>query len=61
MAIIFERRKKQEEADAALFADHEDEDDSYIHEADNSWGGRTRHANVNERTRLLPDEDEADL
>ncbi|KAK6515183.1 hypothetical protein TWF506_007528 [Arthrobotrys conoides] len=61
MAIIFERRRKQEEADAALFMDHDDEDDSYVHEADNSWGGRTRHANVNERTRLLPDEDDADL
>ncbi|KAK6544794.1 hypothetical protein TWF694_001477 [Orbilia ellipsospora] len=56
MAIIFERRRKSEEADAALFADGEVEDDSFVHEAEHTW-----RQPANERTRLLADEDTPDL
>ncbi|KAF3911329.1 hypothetical protein ABW21_db0206032 [Orbilia brochopaga] len=53
MAITFERRRKMEEADAALFADPPElEDDSFVHEAE-VFGRRAPH----ERTRLLADED----
>ncbi|KAF3920765.1 hypothetical protein ABW20_dc0103060 [Dactylellina cionopaga] len=59
MAIIFERRRRSEEADAALFVEGYQEDDSFIHEAEhNPWRER---GPANERTRLLADEDEADL
>ncbi|EPS43339.1 hypothetical protein H072_2660 [Dactylellina haptotyla CBS 200.50] len=59
MAIIFERRRKRDEADAALFVDRMDDDDSFVHEADNTVWRERRPAN--ERTRLLADEDDADL
>ncbi|KAF3941832.1 hypothetical protein ABW19_dt0209926 [Dactylella cylindrospora] len=62
MAIIFERRRKSEEADAALFVDHEDRifEEEYVHEAENHYIRRNRKP-ANERTRLLADEDDADL
>ncbi|KAK6332238.1 hypothetical protein TWF696_002959 [Orbilia brochopaga] len=53
MAITFERRRKMEERDAALFADPEEEEDTFVHEAEVS--GRRQHPH--ERTRLLADED----
>ncbi|KAJ6259410.1 hypothetical protein Dda_6312 [Drechslerella dactyloides] len=56
MAIVFERRRKRDEADAALFADPEDEDDTFVHEA-----GISGRRPANERTRLLADEDIANL
>ncbi|EWC45483.1 hypothetical protein DRE_00882 [Drechslerella stenobrocha 248] len=58
MAIVFERRRKIEEADAALFVQTPEEEDTFVHEAGNA--NRERRP-PNERTRLLADEDSADL